>query len=272
MYAKAESCYQELSSSSEKDTRSEGRTYLAFIPFYQGKLEEALEVVDDGIAADRMEQAEGWQNANKHWVKAYIYEGKKNLNLALKEFEKYMEIWHRALPNDIVYQRDFYVQFLAKNDDFEKAEKVARALKKDIEEKDQTLMYCYWYAVGGIELSRGNLEASLTNFQKAAKEVPYFWVHYMLAKVYFESGRLGDAVAEFEKALLRYDGNRAFLGIWAVKAYYLLGLAYEKSGWNKKAIEQYEEFLEIWKDADPGIPEVEDAKKRLEKLTVGSRQ
>jgi hypothetical protein len=60
--------------------------------------------------------------------------------------------------------------------------------------------------------------------------------------------------------------------IWAVKAHYLLGLAYEKSGWNKKAIEQYEEFLEIWKDADPGIPEVEDTKQRLKRLRVESKQ
>ena len=70
--------------------------------------------------------------------------------------------------------------------------------------------------------------------------------------------------------LSRYDTNRALSTIWAVKAHYLLGLAYEKSGWDKKAIEQYEEFLEIWKDADPGIPEVEDAKERLAKLRVQS--
>jgi len=30
-----------------------------------------------------------------------------------------------------------------------------------------------------------------------------------------------------------------------------------------KAIEHYEKFLELWKDADPGIPEVEDAKRRV---------
>jgi len=30
-----------------------------------------------------------------------------------------------------------------------------------------------------------------------------------------------------------------------------------------KAIEHYEKFLDLWKYADPGIPEVEDLKKRV---------
>jgi len=264
-YAKAKSCYQEVASDSDKDTRSWGRVCLAYIPLYQVKFEEALKVLDDGIAADRMEQAEGWRNARKHYLKAVIYKEKKNLNLALKEVEKFMEIYHKVHS----YKgngRRFYVRLLAENNDLKKAEEVASALKSDIEEEDETMMWRYWYAAGCIESSKGNLEASVANFERLVEAYPDFSTWFLLAKAYLASGRLGEAVAEFEKALSRYDYERADETISAVKAYYLLGLAYEKSGWNKKAIEQYEEFLEIWKDADPGIPEVEDAKERLAKL------
>ena len=43
----------------------------------------------------------------------------------------------------------------------------------------------------------------------------------------------------------------------------MLGKNYEQKGQKAKSIEPYEKFLGLWKDADPGIPEVEDAKKRL---------
>jgi tetratricopeptide (TPR) repeat protein len=271
-YAKAESCYKELASSSGKGARSAGRTYLAYIPLYQGKFEEALQVLDDGIGADRMEQAEGGQNGHKHFLKAAIFEQKKSWDSALKEAEICREILEKAYPESPVNTRDSYAYLLAESGEITKAEEVALTLKKSIQEKNPALMYSCWLASGLIERAKGNAQSAVTHLEKAAKEAPspLFQVRFFLARAYLESGRLGEAVTEFEKVLLRYDGIKARWAILAVKAHYLLGLAYERSGWDKRAIEKYEEFLEIWEDADPGIWEVEDAKVRLEKFKAQS--
>jgi len=271
-YAKAESCYKALSSSNEKLYRSGGRMALALIPLYQGKFEDALKTLDDGIAADRMEQAEGEPNVYKHFQKAYIYEEQKKMALALKEAEIGIEVLKKVAPNDPVNMRDYYANLLAESGKIKEAEEIARTLKKDIEEKNQTMIYAYWLASGAIELAKGDTNTAVTYLEKADKETssPLFHVRVFLGQAYLESGKIGEAVAELEKALSRYDEIRMGLPTLAVKAYYLLGLAYEKSGWNKKAIEKYEEFLDIWKNADPGIPEVQDAKERLKKLRAES--
>lgn len=50
-----------------------------------------------------------------------------------------------------------------------------------------------------------------------------------------------------------------------------MGKVYEGLGDKEKAIVNYQKFLEIWKDADPGLPDPADAKNRLAALSESLR-
>jgi tetratricopeptide (TPR) repeat protein len=86
-----------------------------------------------------------------------------------------------------------------------------------------------------------------------------------LARAYHKSGRLDDAIAEYERKI-KFDPQSDNRRLIHPKYYYFLAKLYEEKGNAAKAIENYEKFLELWKDADPGLPELEDAKKRLASL------
>jgi len=266
-YARAESCYEAYSSSNNKLLRSGGRIDLFLVPLYQGKFEEALKVLDDGITADRMDRVEGKMLAYKHLSKASIYEEKKEWGSALKETQIGIQILKKATPDDPDNGRYYYAYLLAQSGRIAEAEELMRTLKKDLEGKDSTKMYSYWWNLGDMALAKADTNMALSYLERVYKDspTPSFDLRSHLGEIYLKTGRLDEAVSQLEKALSRYDNDRIWR-TYAVKAYYLLGLAYERSGWNKKAIEKYEEFLDIWKNADPGIPEVADAKERLKKL------
>ncbi len=54
--------------------------------------------------------------------------------------------------------------------------------------------------------------------------------------------------------------------IYFPKSFYLLGKIYQKKDDTQLAIQNYEKFLDLWKDADKDLPDLIDAKKRLAKL------
>ena len=83
-----------------------------------------------------------------------------------------------------------------------------------------------------------------------------------LAGTYFRSGDLARA----EEAYRRIQSlalGRLWSGDIYATSFYWLGRIAEKRGNIAEAGKRYREFLDLWKDADPGLPEVEDAKKRL---------
>ncbi|MGB6340662.1 MAG: tetratricopeptide repeat protein, partial [Candidatus Aminicenantaceae bacterium] len=84
----------------------------------------------------------------------------------------------------------------------------------------------------------------------------------VLARAYNQAGDLDKAIAEYER-LITFDPDSRDRHLIHPKFHLEVAKLYEEKGQSSKAIEQYERFLELWKDADPGLIEAEDAKKKL---------
>jgi serine/threonine protein kinase/tetratricopeptide (TPR) repeat protein len=268
-YAKAESLYQMMVSHPDKYARADGRTALARIQVYQGRFQQALRMLDIGIETDRMELGKSQSLADKFWQRAHVYEHLGDLKLAISDAEKSRNIMEDVDPNNILISLfKGYVPYLyAKAGNFSKSDSLVEELDRHFRESDSLWPGFYWFARGGVAFAKEDFDTASVYFEKSLEVfLPFFISELNLARCYFDTSRLGDAVTMFEKAMSRYDETRALYSADGVKAYYWLGMAYEESGWNDKAIEQYEEFLNIWKDADPGIQEIEDAKERLARL------
>jgi tetratricopeptide (TPR) repeat protein len=267
-YEAADACYRQTFSSTDVQERSRGRICLAFIPAYRGRFEEALAVLDDGITADRMDQYEGMYRAEKHRLKSEIHRMRGERELAVGEARASDELAGRLSTHRQMRYRPHLVLALAEMGEFEEAERFARELEGEMMLSESADLEYKWITAALIAMARGDDRAAISSFERAREYDPALVceLRVMLGQCYLDEGMLADAVSELEETLSRYEGERVSAPTYSVRAHYLLGLAYERSGWSDRAAGQYETFLEIWKDADPGIAEIDDARERLTRL------
>ena len=86
-----------------------------------------------------------------------------------------------------------------------------------------------------------------------------------LARAYRALGETDKAIAEYGRLMTIDPTNQVRQMIPPIYHYRLAGL-YETKGDKVRAREQYQKFLEIWRDTDPSRPELVEAKRRLADL------
>jgi len=84
----------------------------------------------------------------------------------------------------------------------------------------------------------------------------------VLARAYQKAGNPDRAIAEYEK-LLTFDPGSKWRRFPNPIYHFSLARLLEDKGDKAGARDHYQKFLELWKQADPGIPEFEEARKRL---------
>jgi tetratricopeptide (TPR) repeat protein len=273
-YEEARKAYQTLVDADSPRWRTAGREYMAYVPRAQGKWEESTRILQDGIAADQ------------HETGTYKYLGPifKLLCVAVANTAVTWEEGLACTRSGIDLFRRFdpassfvvgweatelFWQLKGGQITAAEADSLFAGLRTKIESENPLMQAAMLWIGSNITLEQDRYEDAIDLLEEAVSTTrPWFW-YYPLLESYLEVGRIDEAVKLAERLLRWYDANRAST-LLGVKIHYLAGKVYQAAGQTDKAIEQFETFLMIWKEADPVFPEIDDAKRRLEFLKKGS--
>jgi serine/threonine protein kinase/tetratricopeptide (TPR) repeat protein len=117
-----------------------------------------------------------------------------------------------------------------------------------------------------IELQRGNAAQAIELLQPAARyeAAAEFWPQYLRGQAYLRLNRGAEAAAEFQK-ILDHRGEAPLSALYPL-AYLGIARASALAGDTAKSRKAYEDFFALWRNADPDIPILIEAKKEYERL------
>jgi serine/threonine protein kinase/tetratricopeptide (TPR) repeat protein len=164
---------------------------------------------------------------------------------------------------------------LARSGDAARAQNMADELSRSA--PSNTLLNCYWLPTirASTELTRHHPDNALRVLQAASScelgepnpQVQIggtLYPGYVRGQADLENGDAQQAVAEFQKLIDHRGVVQNF--VLGALVHLQLGRAYLATGDTAKASVQYQEFLTLWKEADPDIPILKEAKAEYAKL------
>ncbi|MDH5385972.1 MAG: tetratricopeptide repeat protein, partial [Candidatus Aminicenantes bacterium] len=262
--------------------KAEGLLWKGFYHYWMGSLDRSL--INLRKAAD-LSNTVGNEEliAYTEWMNGWIYYNKGEVELGQRHYKIWFDFKIKDKPTYVpIYTADHNF-FLGLADLKQGRIDSAKSRLAEIESllpeispaaKDRITFYQAFLS-GEALLAEGFVEEAITTCKNASLlKLPSFndrvdvlvynlpFLKDVLAKAYQQKGEIDKAIAQYDR-LITFDPNSQERRLIHPIYHYRLAKLYEEQGDKAKAIEHYQKFLALWKDADPGIAEVEDAMKRL---------
>jgi serine/threonine protein kinase/tetratricopeptide (TPR) repeat protein len=273
-FAEAEMDFQKLLDINDADSQLAGREELGYLFLARGKFALAKQYLNKAIQLAAQNHREGSECGDKLALGFLLLESGVPSD-ALREFRT-VEKEAQAIESYGCERRVILGQGLASLAlrSLTDAEKAAADLEKLNDSGMNRKAYRYGsFLSGSIEFAKRNYPQAIRHFQDAigqlssemASGAEHAWFRDALALAYWKAADLQKA-RDIYIQITALNFGRIHAGEIYARSYYRLGLIYEKLGDKGQARESYNKFLDLWKDADPGLPEVPDAKARLAAL------
>jgi len=275
-YSTAEKEFRLWGSTSDNLQKASAENFLSLIPFHRGRMQESELILRRNLESFQAQKLQGPINDIYYGLILIAYQ--QHDYSALLDYAQKYSVEMKKGPGSVIYGRDMLALAYLKNGNASMNSKLIEDLRHDLHEDNPNQKALPEYTIALGEFEKGNYSACLEHYQKASqwlapKHAPLFPIAVSLLK----TGRIAEAIDEFQRiavwAPIDFGQFSLFflpvLEDWptaAVKAHYWLGVAYEQQGKKTLAIREYQEFLDIWKDADFKSPELQDAKMRVAKL------
>jgi serine/threonine protein kinase/tetratricopeptide (TPR) repeat protein len=220
-------------------------------------------------------------------LKGWMYYSRGEFELATKHLQNWHSFFIDYMPDFKSYFDAYYLSFLGllevkqerADASQSRAEEVMALLNEIPSETKDQIEVLYGLLKGEVLLAKGLAKESVA----ACENIPAWrlpqggarnmniidyntpFLKDVKARAYLETGDLDNAISVYER-LTTFDPLQKERYLVYPLYHFRLAKLYEQKGWEGKALEQYEIFLKLWKDADPDLAEVVDAKKRLASL------
>jgi tetratricopeptide (TPR) repeat protein len=245
--------------------KSIGEGWLGMFNLFIGKNDQALLHFQNSIHIhQRIERksAEAWA----YLMESDILKRKGNSEAYLNSLKKSEKIW----PSGRM-KTELGVAYLSLNN-VKAAEAILQELEKlSYEEKTQkNLAYLNWLK-GEVDCFRGNYFEAIANLESARSMLDELGMRISLCKAYVQTKSFEKAIAGYQYILNHQYATLfdAYPTFWPLSHYWLAQI-YEKKGDRVSAINYYQTFLQIWREADQDLPELIDARSKLVKLQIRS--